>query len=147
MILAKCLIIALPSKCGIPKVASERGLPNEPSERGLSNVPSECLSEVAFRLLTVCATATTLYLWKTFEWTLSIFNPSYFSLWKSKMMLFMECIDSRYLTILRDGPLIPRVWNRFNKDKDECSSDEDRYSASGRYILKAKKKYTDKGWS
>ncbi|KAJ9548298.1 hypothetical protein OSB04_020841 [Centaurea solstitialis] len=46
------------------------------------------------------------------------FNPSNFSLWKSRMMLFMEGIDSRYLTILRDGPLIPRVWDRFKKDKD-----------------------------
>ncbi|KAJ9557332.1 hypothetical protein OSB04_011946 [Centaurea solstitialis] len=29
------------------------------------------------------------------------FNPSNFSLWKSRMILFMDGIDSRYLTILR----------------------------------------------
>ncbi|KAJ9552662.1 hypothetical protein OSB04_016707 [Centaurea solstitialis] len=74
------------------------------------------------------------------------FNPSDFSLWKSRMMLFMEGIDSRYLTILRDGPLIPRVWDRFKKEKDGSSSVEDRSSAYGRYILKSEKKYTDEDW-
>ncbi|KAJ9538462.1 hypothetical protein OSB04_031195 [Centaurea solstitialis] len=74
------------------------------------------------------------------------FNPSKFSLWKNRMMLFMEGIDSRYLTILRDGPFIPRVWDRFNKDKDGSFSEEDRSSATGRYILKAEKKYTEEDW-
>ncbi|KAJ9566374.1 LOW QUALITY PROTEIN: hypothetical protein OSB04_002340 [Centaurea solstitialis] len=72
------------------------------------------------------------------------FNPSNFSLWKNRMLLFMEGIDSRYLTILRDGPLIPR--DRFNKDKDGSSSEEDRTSATGRFILKSKKKYTEEDW-
>ncbi|KAJ9552797.1 hypothetical protein OSB04_016842 [Centaurea solstitialis] len=71
------------------------------------------------------------------------FNPSNFSLWKNRMLLFMEGIDSRYLTILRDGPLVPRVWDRFNKDKDGSSSEEDRTSATGRFILKSEKKYTE----
>ncbi|KAJ9542522.1 hypothetical protein OSB04_029028 [Centaurea solstitialis] len=74
------------------------------------------------------------------------FNPSNFSLWKNRMLLFMEGIDSRYLTILRDGPLVPRVWDRFNKDKDGSSSEEDRTSATGRFILKSEKKYTEEDW-
>ncbi|KAJ9564937.1 hypothetical protein OSB04_000903 [Centaurea solstitialis] len=74
------------------------------------------------------------------------FNPSNFSLWKNRMLLFMEDIDSRYLTILRDGPLVPRVWDRFNKDKDGSSSEEDRTSATGRFILKSEKKYTKEDW-
>ncbi|KAJ9553580.1 hypothetical protein OSB04_017625 [Centaurea solstitialis] len=74
------------------------------------------------------------------------FNPSNFSLWKNRMLLFMEGIDSRYLTILRDGPLVPRVWDRFNKDKDGSSSEEDRTSATGRFILKSEKKYTKEDW-
>ncbi|KAJ9553132.1 hypothetical protein OSB04_017177 [Centaurea solstitialis] len=74
------------------------------------------------------------------------FNPSNFSLWKSIMMLFMEGIDSRYLTILCDGPLIPRVCVRFNLDKDGSSNNVDRSFASRRYILKVKKKYTDEDW-
>ncbi|KAJ9557264.1 LOW QUALITY PROTEIN: hypothetical protein OSB04_011878 [Centaurea solstitialis] len=66
------------------------------------------------------------------------FNPTNFSLWKNRMLLFMEAIDSRYLTILRDGPLVPR--DRFNKDKDGSSSEEDRSSATGRFILKSEKR-------
>ncbi|KAJ9553103.1 hypothetical protein OSB04_017148 [Centaurea solstitialis] len=74
------------------------------------------------------------------------FNPSNFSLWKNRMLLFMEGIDSRYLTILRDGPLVPRVWDRFNKDKDGSSSEEGRTSTTGRFILKSEKKYTEEDW-
>lgn len=37
------------------------------------------------------------------------FNPNNFSLWKRRMILFMEGIDSRYATVLSEGPLVPRV--------------------------------------
>ncbi|KAI3707512.1 hypothetical protein L6452_26109 [Arctium lappa] len=72
------------------------------------------------------------------------------------MMLFLEGADSLYLTILREGPLIPKVWDKFiktskkkDKEKDplfqvfDDSSDEERNSATGRYILKLEKEYTN----
>ncbi|KAI3719184.1 hypothetical protein L6452_20078 [Arctium lappa] len=84
------------------------------------------------------------------------FNSNNFSLWKSRMMLFLEGADSRYLTILSDGPLIPKVWDRFvktpkdkEKKKDNLfqvsydSSEEERTSATGRYVLKTTKEYND----
>ncbi|KAI3684878.1 hypothetical protein L6452_34105 [Arctium lappa] len=84
------------------------------------------------------------------------FNSNNFSLWKSRMMLFFEGADSRYLTILNDGPLIPKVWDRFvktPKDKEkkkdnlfqvsDDSSEEERTSATGRYVLKTTKEYND----
>ncbi|KAI3715976.1 hypothetical protein L6452_22980 [Arctium lappa] len=84
------------------------------------------------------------------------FNSNNFSLWKSRMMLFLEGADSRYLTILSDGPLIPKVWDRFvktPKDKEkkkdnlfqvsDDSSEEERTSATGRYVLKTTKEYND----
>ncbi|KAI3702841.1 hypothetical protein L6452_28594 [Arctium lappa] len=76
------------------------------------------------------------------------FNSNNFSLWKSRMMLFFEGADSRYLTILSDGPLIPKVWDRFvktpkNKEKkkdnlfqvSDDSSEEERTSATVRTII------------
>ncbi|KAI3678331.1 hypothetical protein L6452_37618 [Arctium lappa] len=84
------------------------------------------------------------------------FNANNFSLWKSRMMLFLEGADSRYLTVLREGPFVPKVWDKFiksskKKDKEKYSifhvsddySDEERSSATGRYILKLEKEYTD----
>ncbi|KAJ9546649.1 hypothetical protein OSB04_019192 [Centaurea solstitialis] len=75
------------------------------------------------------------------------FNLSNFSLSKSRIMLFMEGIDSRYLTILRDGPIISKVWDRFKKDgSSNDSSDEDLNPATSRYILKSENKYTEEYW-
>ncbi|KAI3715890.1 hypothetical protein L6452_22879 [Arctium lappa] len=84
------------------------------------------------------------------------FNSNNFSLWKSRMMLFLEGADSRYLTILSEGPLIPKVWVRFvktpkdkEKKKDDLfqvsddSSEEERNSATGRYVLKTAKEFND----
>ncbi|KAI3718528.1 hypothetical protein L6452_19402 [Arctium lappa] len=85
------------------------------------------------------------------------FNANNFSLWKSRMMLFLEGADSRYLTVLREGPIVPKVWARFEtqkprsdlRDKDvvfgdsDDSSDEERTSATGRYLLKNPRKYND----
>ncbi|KAI3685254.1 hypothetical protein L6452_34492 [Arctium lappa] len=84
------------------------------------------------------------------------FNPNNFSLCKSRMMLFLEGVDNRFLTILSDGPLIPKFWDKIvkspkekQKDKDIVyqdsvdSSDEERTSAIGRYIVKKPKEYTD----
>ncbi|KAJ9557331.1 hypothetical protein OSB04_011945 [Centaurea solstitialis] len=134
-----------PSECGLPK-AFRKVLPNVafriPS-KDLPKSPSECGSNFeSIRVINFVASFME-------NGTISKpprFNPSNFSLWKSRMMLFMDGIDSRYLTILRDGPLIPRVWDRFKKDKNGSSSDEDRSCASGRYILKSEKKYTDEDW-
>ncbi|KAI3718613.1 hypothetical protein L6452_19492 [Arctium lappa] len=55
------------------------------------------------------------------------FNANNFSLWKSRMMLFLEGIDSRYLIVLREGPLVPK----------------ERNSATGRCILKTEKDHTE----
>ncbi|KAI3685466.1 hypothetical protein L6452_34710 [Arctium lappa] len=74
------------------------------------------------------------------------FNPNNFFLWKSRMILFLEGVDSRYPTILHEGPFMPRVWDRYNADKgkaDEDSSEEERTPAAGRYILKDPSKYND----
>ncbi|KAI3757499.1 hypothetical protein L6452_05038 [Arctium lappa] len=77
------------------------------------------------------------------------FNPNNFFLWKSRMILFLEGVDSRYPTILHEGPFLPRVWDRFNAKKadkgnvDEDSSEEERTPANGRYIVKDPSKYND----
>ncbi|KAI3669115.1 hypothetical protein L6452_40338 [Arctium lappa] len=76
------------------------------------------------------------------------FNANNFSLWKSRMMLFLEGADNRYLTVLREGPLVPKVWDKFiktskKKDKEKYplfhvsddSSDEERNSATVRAII------------
>ncbi|KAI3773028.1 hypothetical protein L6452_04225 [Arctium lappa] len=74
------------------------------------------------------------------------FNPNNFFLWKSRMILFLEGVDSKYPTNLHEGPFIPRVWDRYNADKgkaDEDSSEEERTPSTGRYILKDPSKYND----
>ncbi|KAI3692943.1 hypothetical protein L6452_32768 [Arctium lappa] len=65
------------------------------------------------------------------------------------MILFLEGVDSRYPTILHEGPFLPRVWDRYNAKKadkgnaDEDSSEEERTPANGRYIVKDPSKYND----
>jgi len=75
------------------------------------------------------------------------FNPSNFRLWKSRMLLFLEGMDSRYPNILREGPLVPKVWARYGPQKDaegnDIDSDGERSDKTGRYIIKAPSKYNE----
>ncbi|KAI3678627.1 hypothetical protein L6452_37926 [Arctium lappa] len=74
------------------------------------------------------------------------------------MMLFLEGVDNRFLTVLQERVIIPKVWDKYiktSKDKEkekykdtlfqvsDESSDEERSSATGRYITKKPKEYTD----
>lgn len=76
------------------------------------------------------------------------FNPSNFGLWKNRMLLFLEGIDSRYPNILSEGPIVPKIWARFGPQKDAEgkdieSDDDERSDKTGRYIIKPSNKYNE----
>ncbi|KAJ9552948.1 LOW QUALITY PROTEIN: hypothetical protein OSB04_016993 [Centaurea solstitialis] len=71
------------------------------------------------------------------------FNHLNFSLWKSGMILFMEGIDSRYLTILRDGPIIPK--DHFSKD-GSTNTQMKKKLCYQQIHFKSESKYIEEDW-
>ncbi|XP_024961683.1 uncharacterized protein LOC112502090 [Cynara cardunculus var. scolymus] len=65
------------------------------------------------------------------------------------MTLYLEGVDSQYLSILKDGPIVPKVWLRHGKSKDDGNSsndsndDEEKSDSTRRFIIKDPYQYNE----